>query len=73
MHPEEQLEAGNALWHHLERHGVSFLNFGEGFELAGVDEDENLEPTGARYLTNVPVCSGTTLPVTLGATIRDST
>ncbi len=54
VHPEEQLEAGT-LWHHLERHGVSFLNFGEGFELAGVDEDENLEPTGARYLTNVPM------------------
>jgi DNA-binding beta-propeller fold protein YncE len=54
VHPEEQLEAGT-LWHHLERHGVSFLNFGEGFELAGVDEHENLEPTGARYLTNVPM------------------
>jgi len=54
LHPEEQLEAG-ALWHHLERHGISFRNYGEGFELAGVDEGENLEPTGARYLTNVPM------------------
>jgi DNA-binding beta-propeller fold protein YncE len=54
VHPEEQLEAGT-LWHHLERHGVSFLNFGEGFELAGVDEHDGLEPTGARYLTNVPM------------------
>jgi len=54
LHPEEQLEAG-ALWHHLERHGVSFRNFGEGFELAGVDEGAGLKPTGARFLTNVPM------------------
>jgi len=54
VHPEEQLENG-ALWHHLERHGVSFRNFGEGFELAGVDEGKDLEPTGARFYTNVPM------------------
>jgi len=54
VHPEEQLEAG-AIWHHLERHGVSFRNFGEGFELAGVNEGIGLKPTGARYLTNVPM------------------
>jgi YVTN family beta-propeller protein len=54
VHPEDQLEAGT-LWHHLERHGVSFRNFGEGFELAGVDEGPGLKPTGGRYLTNVPM------------------
>ena len=54
VHPEEQLENG-AIWHHLERHKIPFRNFGEGFELAGVDEGEGLEPTGARYLTNVPM------------------
>jgi DNA-binding beta-propeller fold protein YncE len=54
VHPEEQLEAG-ALWHHLERHGVSFRNYGEGFELAGVNEGPGLKPTGVRYLTNVPM------------------
>jgi hypothetical protein len=53
VHPEEQLEAG-ALWHHLERHGITFRNFGEGIELAGVVEGKGMEPTGARYLTNVP-------------------
>ena len=53
LHPEEQLEAG-AIWHHLERHGIPFLNFGEGIELAGAWEGEGLKPTGARYLTNVP-------------------
>ncbi len=54
VHPEEQPEGGT-LWHHLERHHVSFYNFGEGFELAGVAEDRDLEPTGARLLTNVPM------------------
>lgn len=54
VHPEDQLEAG-AIWHHLERHGVPFRNFGEGFELAGVVEGAGEKPTGARYLTNVPM------------------
>jgi YVTN family beta-propeller protein len=54
VHPEDQLEAGT-LWHHLERHGISFRNFGEGFELAGVDEGPGLKPTGARFFTNVPM------------------
>ncbi len=54
VHPEEQLEAG-ALWHHLERNHISFLNFGEGFELAGLNEGEGLEPTGGRFFTNIPM------------------
>lgn len=54
VHPEEQLEDG-ALWHHLERNRITFRNFGEGFELAGADEGQGLKPTGARYLTNVPM------------------
>jgi YVTN family beta-propeller protein len=54
VHPEEILEAGT-IWHHLERHGVAFRNFGEGFELAGSDEGPGLKPTGARFLTNVPM------------------
>jgi hypothetical protein len=54
VHPEEQPEGGT-IWHHLERHGIPFRNFGEGFELAGVDEGKGLEPTGARFLTNVPM------------------
>jgi YVTN family beta-propeller protein len=54
VHPEEQLEAG-ALWHHLERHNISFRNFGEGFELSGIDEGPGLKPSGARFLTNVPM------------------
>ena len=54
VHPEEQIEGGT-LWHHLERHQIPFRNFGEGFELAGVNEGKDLEPTGARFLTNVPM------------------
>ncbi len=54
VHPEEQLEAG-AIWHHFVRHNVPFRNYGEGFELAGADEGEGLKPTGARFLTNVPM------------------
>jgi YVTN family beta-propeller protein len=54
VQPEDLPEAGS-LWHHLERHGVSFLNFGEGFELAGVAEGTGLEPGGTRFLTNVPM------------------
>jgi hypothetical protein len=54
VHPEEQPEAGS-IWHHLERHGLPFRNFGEGFELAGLDEGAGEKPTGARFLTNVPM------------------
>jgi hypothetical protein len=54
VHPEEQMENGT-LWHHLDRHHITFRNFGEGFELAGVDESKDLEPTGARFLTNIPM------------------
>lgn len=54
VHPEEIGESGT-LWHHLERYGIPFRNFGEGFELAGVDESPGLKPTGARFLTNVPM------------------
>ncbi|HVN03446.1 MAG TPA: hypothetical protein VMT86_03450 [Bryobacteraceae bacterium] len=54
VHPEEQPEGGT-IWHHLARHGISFRNYGEGFELAGVDEGTGYQPTGGRFLTNVPM------------------
>ena len=54
VHPEEQPEAGT-LWHHLERHDIPFRNYGEGFELAGNDEGGGLDPTGARFFTNIPM------------------
>jgi DNA-binding beta-propeller fold protein YncE len=54
VHPEEQPEGGT-IWHHLERHGIAFYNFGEGFELAGNQEEPGEKPSGARFLTNVPM------------------
>ena len=54
VHPEDQ-EEGGTIWHHLARHGITFRNFGEGFELAGIDEGKDLEPTGGRFLTNMPM------------------
>lgn len=54
VHPDDQLEHGT-LWHHLARHGVSFRNYGEGFELASVAEGPGLKPTGARFFINVPM------------------
>jgi hypothetical protein len=54
VHPEEQPEGGT-LWHHLERYGIPFRNFGEGFELAGNQEEAGEKPSGARFLTNVPM------------------
>lgn len=54
VQPEDEPEAGT-IWDHLARHHVSFYNFGEGFELAGVSEGSGLEPTGARFVTNIPM------------------
>lgn len=54
VHPEDQLEAGT-LWHHLDHYKIPFRNFGEGFELAGVDEGKGLKPTGGRFFTNIPM------------------
>ncbi len=52
--PDEYPEAGS-MWEHLWRNGKSFRNYGEGFELPGVDEGEGLEPTGAREVGNYPM------------------
>jgi hypothetical protein len=40
---------------HLHRHGKSFINFGNGFEFAVIDEPYGAEPTGARQHANVPM------------------
>ena len=52
--PEDLNQAGT-LWSHLARHNVSFLNFGEGFELPGVAEGPGMEPAGARFSSNLPM------------------
>ncbi|AGY60045.1 bifunctional YncE family protein/alkaline phosphatase family protein [Gloeobacter kilaueensis] len=40
---------------HLERNGKSFVNFGNGYEFAIVQEDGGTEPTGIRETVNVPM------------------
>lgn len=52
--PEDYLENGS-MWEHLGRSGVSFRNYGEGFEFAGVDEDEPFSRTGAGEVVNFPM------------------
>lgn len=52
--PEDYPEAGS-MWEHLARHGVPFRNYGEGFEFAGVGEDDNEDKTGAREVVNIPM------------------
>jgi YVTN family beta-propeller protein len=52
--PEDYPEAGS-MWEHLARHKVRFRNYGEGFEMPGVLEGEDMHPTGAREVVNVPM------------------
>ncbi len=52
--PEDYPEAGS-MWEHLARNGVKFRNYGEGFEFAGVGEDEDEHKTGAREVINMPM------------------
>jgi len=52
--PEDYPEAG-AMWEHLARGGIRFRNYGEGFELPGVEEGEDEHPTGAREVVNIPM------------------
>lgn len=52
--PEDYLEHGS-MWAHLHRNGVPFRNYGEGFEFAGISEDEDTKPTGARLSVNIPM------------------
>ncbi|MBS1709392.1 MAG: PD40 domain-containing protein, partial [Armatimonadetes bacterium] len=54
MQPEDYPMAGS-MFHHLHRNGVRFRNYGEGFEFAGVGEDENEGKTGAREVVNMPM------------------
>jgi YVTN family beta-propeller protein len=52
--PEDYPEAGS-MWEHMARFGVPFRNYGEGFEFAGVGEDEDQFRTGAREVINMPM------------------
>ena len=52
--PNDYNEHGG-IYLHLNRHGKSFVNFGNGFEFAVIDEPGGAEPTGAREHVNVPM------------------
>lgn len=43
------------IYMHLHRHHKSFVNFGNGFEFAVIDEPFGADPTGARQHANVPM------------------
>ena len=52
--PEDYNQHGG-IYLHLFRHGKSFVNFGNGYEFAEVDEDDATDPTGIRNHVNVPM------------------
>ena len=52
--PEDYLEAGS-MWEHLFRSNIKFRNYGEGYELGGIEEEKDYEPTGARLPVNFPM------------------
>lgn len=54
IYPEDYNEAGS-IWEHLDRNGVSFYNFGLGFEFAGAFETQAHKYTGVRIPVNYPM------------------
>ncbi len=52
--PEDYLENGS-LWEHLERGGIPFRNYGEGYELPETDEEPMTNRTGTYYQANYPM------------------
>jgi len=52
--PEDYNQHGG-IYLHLFRNGKSFVNFGNGYEFAEVDESSGTEPTGIRNHVNVPM------------------
>ena len=52
--PNDYNEDGG-IYLHLNRHGKSFINFGNGYEFAVIDEPGGADPTGAREHANVPM------------------
>jgi DNA-binding beta-propeller fold protein YncE len=52
--PEDYLENGS-IWEHLNRSGVNFRNYGEGYELPATDEGWMTNRAGTFYRTNYPM------------------
>jgi len=49
------LNQHGGIYLHLHRNGKRFINFGNGFEFAIIDEPFGADPTGAREHVNVPM------------------
>ncbi|MFZ2338356.1 MAG: bifunctional YncE family protein/alkaline phosphatase family protein [Bacteroidales bacterium] len=54
VYPEDYNEAGG-MWEHLSRHGISFFNFGQGFEFSGADEQQWHKYTGIKMGVMFPM------------------
>jgi YVTN family beta-propeller protein len=54
VYPEDYNEAGG-MWEHLSRHGVSFFNFGLGFEFSGSEEKQWHKFTGVKMGVMFPM------------------
>ncbi|HOW72429.1 MAG TPA: phosphoesterase [Phycisphaerae bacterium] len=54
VYPEDYNEVGG-LWEQLDRHGVDFYNFGEGFEFSGTEEGPEHQFTGIRMKVVFPM------------------
>ncbi len=52
--PEDYLENGS-MWEHLHRGGVTFRNYGEGWEFPGQDEGAGTSKTGSFLVVNHPL------------------
>ncbi|MBI4559783.1 MAG: hypothetical protein HY706_19505 [Candidatus Hydrogenedentes bacterium] len=54
IYPEDYNEAGS-IWEHFERNGVTFFNYGLGFEFKPQDEEQEHFDTGIRLPINYPL------------------
>lgn len=54
IYPEDYNEAGS-IWEHFDRNGISFMNFGLGFEFKPQDEEQEYKYTGIRLNINYPM------------------
>ncbi len=54
VYPEDYNEAGG-MWEHLSRHGISFFNFGLGFEFSGSTEEQWHKFTGIKLGVMFPM------------------
>ena len=52
--PQDYTQHGG-IYLHLVRNGKTFVNFGNGYEFAEVDESDATDPTGIRNHVNVPM------------------